>query len=132
MADTPVVFVHGLWLHADSWGNWVDLFREAGYTSDEDLARIVEIVKKQHVSAEVRVQRQEREAVRDGERGEHEVGAAPAPVRGGPISAQARRCRRASLRGADLRQRRGSVSRPRRPRRSVDTVDRRPADSETP
>jgi alpha-beta hydrolase superfamily lysophospholipase len=28
---TPVVFVHGLWLHADSWGNWVDLFREAGY-----------------------------------------------------------------------------------------------------
>jgi non-heme chloroperoxidase len=30
-AGTPVVFVHGLWLHADSWGNWVDLFREAGY-----------------------------------------------------------------------------------------------------
>ena len=28
---TPVVFVHGLWLHADSWGNWVELFREAGY-----------------------------------------------------------------------------------------------------
>ncbi len=28
---TPVVFVHGLWLHADSWGGWVDLFREAGY-----------------------------------------------------------------------------------------------------
>jgi non-heme chloroperoxidase len=28
---TPVVFVHGLWLHADSWGAWVDLFREAGY-----------------------------------------------------------------------------------------------------
>ena len=27
----PVVFVHGLWLHADSWGPWVDLFREAGY-----------------------------------------------------------------------------------------------------
>ena len=26
-AGTPVVFVHGLWLHADSWGNWVDLFR---------------------------------------------------------------------------------------------------------
>jgi non-heme chloroperoxidase len=26
-----VVFVHGLWLHADSWGAWVDLFREAGY-----------------------------------------------------------------------------------------------------
>ena len=28
---TPVVFVHGLWLHADSWGAWVDLFTEAGY-----------------------------------------------------------------------------------------------------
>ena len=28
---TPVVFVHGLWLHADSWGAWVDLFRERGY-----------------------------------------------------------------------------------------------------
>ena len=31
---TPVVFVHGLWLHADSWGNWVDLFREAGYAPE--------------------------------------------------------------------------------------------------
>jgi non-heme chloroperoxidase len=30
-AGTPVVFVHGLWLHADSWGPWVDLFRERGY-----------------------------------------------------------------------------------------------------
>src|SRR5471032_1392848 len=30
-ARTPVVFVHGLWLHADSWGAWVDRFREAGY-----------------------------------------------------------------------------------------------------
>jgi non-heme chloroperoxidase len=30
-AGTPVIFVHGLWLHADSWGPWVDLFREAGY-----------------------------------------------------------------------------------------------------
>jgi len=28
---TPVVFVHGLWLHADSWGRWVEKFREAGY-----------------------------------------------------------------------------------------------------
>jgi non-heme chloroperoxidase len=27
----PVVFVHGLWLHATSWGPWVELFREAGY-----------------------------------------------------------------------------------------------------
>jgi len=30
-ASTPVVFVHGLWLHATSWGPWVDLFKEAGY-----------------------------------------------------------------------------------------------------
>ena len=29
---SPVVFVHGLWLHADSWGAWIDLFRGAGYT----------------------------------------------------------------------------------------------------
>jgi pimeloyl-ACP methyl ester carboxylesterase len=28
---TPVVFVHGLWLHADSWGAWVDRFRDFGY-----------------------------------------------------------------------------------------------------
>ena len=28
---TPVVFIHGLWLHADSWGAWVDLFKERGY-----------------------------------------------------------------------------------------------------
>jgi pimeloyl-ACP methyl ester carboxylesterase len=28
---TPVVFVHGLWLHAESWHNWVQLFRESGY-----------------------------------------------------------------------------------------------------
>jgi pimeloyl-ACP methyl ester carboxylesterase len=31
VSGTPVVFVHGLWLPADSWGAWVDLFREAGY-----------------------------------------------------------------------------------------------------
>ena len=31
MAGTPVVFIHGLWLHADSWGAWVDRFRAAGY-----------------------------------------------------------------------------------------------------
>jgi pimeloyl-ACP methyl ester carboxylesterase len=30
-AGTPVVFVHGLWLHATSWGPWEQLFREAGY-----------------------------------------------------------------------------------------------------
>ncbi|MEV6495516.1 alpha/beta hydrolase [Actinoplanes sp. NPDC051633] len=28
---TPVLFIHGLWLHASSWGNWSDLFQEAGY-----------------------------------------------------------------------------------------------------
>ncbi len=27
----PVVFVHGLWLHSDSWGAWAELFRENGY-----------------------------------------------------------------------------------------------------
>ena len=30
-AGTPVVFVHGLWLHYTSWDNWVDLFRSTGY-----------------------------------------------------------------------------------------------------
>jgi non-heme chloroperoxidase len=29
--QTPVVFIHGLWLHSDSWAAWVDLFRENGY-----------------------------------------------------------------------------------------------------
>jgi pimeloyl-ACP methyl ester carboxylesterase len=28
---TPVVFIHGLWLHATSWGAWEELFRGAGY-----------------------------------------------------------------------------------------------------
>jgi pimeloyl-ACP methyl ester carboxylesterase len=27
----PVVFIHGLWLHASSWEPWVELFRERGY-----------------------------------------------------------------------------------------------------
>jgi len=27
----PVVFVHGLWLHAESWKNWIEFFREHGY-----------------------------------------------------------------------------------------------------
>src|SRR6516165_1955092 len=31
MAGGPVVFVHGLWLHASSWGPWEELFRESGY-----------------------------------------------------------------------------------------------------
>jgi pimeloyl-ACP methyl ester carboxylesterase len=28
----PVVFIHGLWLHASSWGPWQEHFRAAGYT----------------------------------------------------------------------------------------------------
>jgi pimeloyl-ACP methyl ester carboxylesterase len=31
MPPTPVVFIHGLWLHATSWGPWMELFRSAGY-----------------------------------------------------------------------------------------------------
>jgi non-heme chloroperoxidase len=27
----PVVFIHGLWLHATSWSPWLELFRDAGY-----------------------------------------------------------------------------------------------------
>jgi len=30
---TPVVFVHGLWLHADSWSPWLEAFDEAGYAA---------------------------------------------------------------------------------------------------
>jgi hypothetical protein len=29
----PVVFVHGLWLHAESWKNWVEFFRGNGYNA---------------------------------------------------------------------------------------------------
>src|SRR5690349_3800353 len=29
--NTPVVFVHGLWLLPSSWADWADFFREAGY-----------------------------------------------------------------------------------------------------
>jgi pimeloyl-ACP methyl ester carboxylesterase len=29
--SVPVVFIHGLWLHATSWDPWIDLFRESGY-----------------------------------------------------------------------------------------------------
>jgi pimeloyl-ACP methyl ester carboxylesterase len=28
---TPVIFIHGLWLHASSWTSWSDLFAERGY-----------------------------------------------------------------------------------------------------
>ena len=30
-AGKPVVFVHGLWLHATSWNAWIELFTERGY-----------------------------------------------------------------------------------------------------
>ena len=26
-----IVFVHGLWLHAESWNNWIEFFRTNGY-----------------------------------------------------------------------------------------------------
>ncbi|MDQ3822819.1 MAG: alpha/beta hydrolase, partial [Actinomycetota bacterium] len=29
--NTPVVFIHGLWLLPSSWANWADFFEEAGY-----------------------------------------------------------------------------------------------------
>jgi len=29
--NTPVVFIHGLWVLASSWANWVDFFKRAGY-----------------------------------------------------------------------------------------------------
>jgi pimeloyl-ACP methyl ester carboxylesterase len=29
----PVVFIHGLWLHATSWQPWLDLFATSGYTA---------------------------------------------------------------------------------------------------
>jgi pimeloyl-ACP methyl ester carboxylesterase len=31
MTGTPVVFIHGLWLHATSWQSWAELFSAAGY-----------------------------------------------------------------------------------------------------
>lgn len=31
MTARPVVFIHGLWLHATSWTPWMDLFRDNGY-----------------------------------------------------------------------------------------------------
>jgi pimeloyl-ACP methyl ester carboxylesterase len=30
---TPVVFIHGLWLHATSWAPWQELFASAGYAA---------------------------------------------------------------------------------------------------
>ena len=32
MSDrTPVVFIHGLWIHASAWQPWIDLFEEHGF-----------------------------------------------------------------------------------------------------
>ena len=43
----PVVFIHGLWLHAESWTPWVEAFTEAGYSASAvgwpgDSATVVE------------------------------------------------------------------------------------------
>ncbi|MGH9133399.1 MAG: esterase/lipase family protein, partial [Ilumatobacteraceae bacterium] len=29
--NTPVVFIHGLWLLPSSWANWANFFKQAGY-----------------------------------------------------------------------------------------------------
>src|SRR5215469_8418959 len=29
--NTPVIFIHGLWLLSGSWASWADFFRQAGY-----------------------------------------------------------------------------------------------------
>ena len=29
----PVVFVHGMWLHAQSWQPWIEFFRQNGYAA---------------------------------------------------------------------------------------------------
>jgi pimeloyl-ACP methyl ester carboxylesterase len=31
MTTKPVLFIHGLWLHATSWEPWLDVFTQAGY-----------------------------------------------------------------------------------------------------
>ena len=31
MSSNPVLFVHGLWMHAESWDPWITHFRKAGY-----------------------------------------------------------------------------------------------------
>ena len=36
----PVIFIHGLWIHASAWQPWLDLFAERGYAvSAPGLAR---------------------------------------------------------------------------------------------
>ena len=29
----PVIFIHGLWIHASAWQPWLDLFAERGYAA---------------------------------------------------------------------------------------------------
>lgn len=31
MAKRPIVFIHGLWIHASSWQPWMDFFKQQGY-----------------------------------------------------------------------------------------------------
>src|SRR6478736_8920511 len=31
MSRTPVVFIHGLWIHSSAWAPWLELFTEHGY-----------------------------------------------------------------------------------------------------
>ena len=31
VARPPIVFIHGLWLHGESWNPWLEFFRQAGY-----------------------------------------------------------------------------------------------------
>ena len=31
MPGTPVVFIHGLWIHSTAWAPWIELFTEHGY-----------------------------------------------------------------------------------------------------
>jgi non-heme chloroperoxidase len=54
--NTPVVFIHGLWVLPSSWANWADLFEQAGYaplTPDwpDDPATVEEARSNPHVLA---------------------------------------------------------------------------------
>jgi pimeloyl-ACP methyl ester carboxylesterase len=31
--STPVVFIHGLWIHSDAWNPWIELFASEGYAA---------------------------------------------------------------------------------------------------
>jgi pimeloyl-ACP methyl ester carboxylesterase len=31
ISKMPIVFIHGLWLHAESWNPWIEFFNENGY-----------------------------------------------------------------------------------------------------